>query len=79
MTRSIHGKLRGRTIELAEDMGLADGEDVEVVVTLASPRPASGEGIRRSAGVAVDNPDFDDVFEQIAKERKVATFRDASS
>ena len=79
MTRTIHGKLRGRTIELEEDVGLADGAEVEVVVQPAKRRHEWGEGIKRAAGVAADPPDFDEVFEQIAKERRTATFRGESS
>ena len=79
MTRTIHGRLRGRTIELEEDVGLADGAEVEVLVQPAKRRQEWGEGIKRAAGVAADTSDFDEVFEQIAKERRTATFRGESS
>jgi hypothetical protein len=32
MTKTIHGKVHGKTIELDEDLGVADGQDVEVQV-----------------------------------------------
>jgi len=79
MTKTIHGKVRGRTIELDEDPGIADGQTVEVIVRPAKPRQPWGEGIKRSAGVAADDPDFDEVFEQIARDRKAATFRGEQS
>ncbi len=79
MTRTIHGTLHGRTIELEEDVGLADGAEVEVLVQPAKRRQEWGEGIKRAAGVGADTSDFDEVFEQIAKERRTATFRGESS
>ena len=71
MTKTIHGRIHGRTIELDEDISLADGEEVEVTVKPAKPRRPWGEGIKRSAGVAADIPEFDEVFEQIHQERKM--------
>ncbi len=78
MTRSIHGILHGKTIELDEDLGLSDGEEVNVIVKPVNPR-VWGEGIRRSAGAAADVPGFDDAFEQLAREREAATFRNEPS
>jgi hypothetical protein len=49
MTRIIHGIVRGRNIELAEDLGVADGQQVAVQVTLI-PSPASQPAM--SAGLA---------------------------
>lgn len=79
MTKTIHGRIHGKTIELEEDRGFADGEEVEVVMKAAKPRQPWGEGIKRSAGVAADMPEFDDVFARIERERKAATFRDEQS
>ena len=55
MTKTIHGKVRGRTIELDEDLGVADGQEVEVQVKLVQRARKWGEGILRSAGVAADS------------------------
>ena len=43
MTKTIHGKVHGKTIELAEDLGVPDGQEVEVQVTvvLGAPPPMS--------------------------------------
>ena len=79
MTKTIHGKMRGKTIELDEDPGIADGQAVEVIITPAKPRQPWGAGIKRSAGVAAHEPEFDDVFEQVARDRKAATFREEPS
>jgi hypothetical protein len=32
MTRTLHGKIHGKTIELDEDLGVVDGQEVEVQV-----------------------------------------------
>jgi hypothetical protein len=32
MTKTIHGTIHGKTIELDEDLGVADGQEVEVQV-----------------------------------------------
>lgn len=77
MTKTIHGKVQGRTIEFDEDLGIPDGEEVDVIVTAVKPKPAWGEGIQRSAGAAANVPEFDEVFEQIERERKAAQFRDS--
>ncbi len=41
MTRTIHGKVRGKVIELDEDLNLADGQEVEVQVKVIAPTSAS--------------------------------------
>lgn len=76
MTRTFHGKVHGQTIQIDEDLDIADGEEVVVIVTRTKTPPVWGEGIRRSAGAAASIPDFDDVFTQIETERKAAQFRE---
>ena len=44
MTRTIHGKVHGRTIELDEDPGVAEGQEVEVQVRIRSVAPEMGRG-----------------------------------
>ena len=39
MTKTLHGKVRGRTIELDEDPGVAEGQEVEVQVKIVPPVP----------------------------------------
>ena len=48
MTKTIHGKVRGRVIELDEDLGVADGQEVEVQVKVipAAEAPMS-EGLAK--------------------------------
>lgn len=78
MTKTFHGTVHGQTIQIEEDLGIADGQEVEVVVRPTKSTSTWGEGIRRSAGAAADIPEFDDVFAQIEKERKKAQHREAN-
>jgi hypothetical protein len=44
MSKTMHGKVRGRTIELNEDPGVADGQEVQVQLKFdqpATPSPAA--------------------------------------
>ncbi len=70
MTRTVHGVIRGRTIELDEDLGLAEGQDVEIILKTAPTQRTWGEGILRTAGALADDPYWDDIMEQIHQDRK---------
>ena len=72
MTKVIHGKINGRTIELNEDLGLAPGAEVEVVVTPVPPPRVWGEGILRCAGALADEwtEEDDRILEEIHQDRK---------
>lgn len=37
MTKTLHGKIHGKTIELDEDLGIAEGQEIEVQVTIVHP------------------------------------------
>jgi len=37
MTKTLHGKVHGETIELDDDLGVAEGQEVEVQVTVVQP------------------------------------------
>jgi hypothetical protein len=74
MTRTLRGVIHGRTVELTEDPGAADGQQVEITIkTIASPKPW-GEGLRRCAGAfAADWTEEDDrIMEELHRERKAA-------
>ena len=50
MTKTLHGKVHGKTIELDEDLGFAEGQEVEVQVQLVPPqpsRPPMSEGLAK--------------------------------
>ena len=58
MTRTVQGKIHGKTIEPNEDLGVAEGQEIEVQVTIVEPGRKWGEGILRSAGGWVDDPEM---------------------
>ena len=71
MMKAIHGKVHGRTIELDEDLGVADGQEVEVQIRVIPPTRKWGEGILRSAGGWADYPEMDAIMEEIYQARKL--------
>lgn len=71
MTKTVHGKVHGKTIELREDLGFAEGQDVEVRVTVVPAPKKWGEGILRSAGGWVNHPEMDAIMGKIQQERKL--------
>jgi hypothetical protein len=71
MSKTLHGKIRGRTIELDEDPGVAEGQQVELQITAVEPARVWGEGIRRSAGGWANHPELDAIMERIQRERKL--------
>ncbi len=71
MVKTVQGTVRGRTIGLAEDLGLQDGQQVRIQVTpVVPPSEPWGEGLRRCAGAPADDPDFESVMQEIYLERK---------
>ena len=71
MTKTLRGVVHGRTIELDQDLGVPEGQEVEIQVTLRQPTSNWGEGIRRSAGGWLDHPELDEIMEEIHRGRKV--------
>ena len=76
MTKTIHGKVPGKIIELDQDLGVADGQDVEVQVKIVSSTTTWGESLRRCAGALADITGLDEDLEQILRERKTDRLRD---
>jgi hypothetical protein len=72
MTKVVHGNVRGKTIELSEDLGLADGQEVEVTVRTvpATEARTPGEGLLRTEGALADDPHWDAIMEEVYRERK---------
>jgi hypothetical protein len=58
----LTGVVHGRTIELTSDPGIADGQQVEVVVRAVSPAKSANEGICASAGAWADDAESLDEF-----------------
>jgi hypothetical protein len=71
MTKTVHGRVHGNTIELEENLGVAEGQKVEVRVITIDQRTNWGEGIRRTAGALADDPHWDAIMEQIQQARKL--------
>jgi hypothetical protein len=71
MTKTIHGKVRGKTIELEEDLGVADGQEVEIQIKVISkPGSKTGEGFLRTEGALADDGEWDGIMEEIHRARK---------
>lgn len=72
MTKKLHGKIHGRTIELDEDLGVVDGQEVEVQITFTPRATTWGEGLRRCAGALADewSEEDDRILSEIHRDRK---------
>jgi hypothetical protein len=78
MTKILKGTVRGRSIELTEDSGLDEGQEVEISVR-SMPSGTSrqpGEGLLRSEGALADDPYWDAIMEEVYLERKNDTRRE---
>ena len=71
MTKSVLGTVHGKTIELTEELGMAEGQQVEVQVKVVEPTRKWGEGILRCAGALADDQEWDDIMGEIYQARKV--------
>jgi hypothetical protein len=71
MTKILHGKVHGKTIELDEDPGMTDGQEVEVQVKVVPPTKKWGEGILRTAGALADDEEWDAIMDEVHKARKI--------
>ena len=80
MVKTVHGTIHGRTIELDEDLGVAEGQSVEVQVTVVAtkkklPGPPPGwqpGSTATTAGMLAHSwsEDDDKVLDAIHQERK---------
>lgn len=68
---NLRGVVHGKTIELSNDPGLEDGQEVEVSLRTASLPSVWGEGLRRAAGALADSwCDNDDaILDQLQQDR----------
>jgi hypothetical protein len=71
MTKQVQGVIHGRTIELTEDPGVEDGQQVMITIRTVSPARSWGEGILRTAGALADDPEWDEIMEEIYQDRKL--------
>jgi len=71
MTKTIHGIIHGKIIELDEDLGVAEGQQVEITVrTLSQADHRPGEGFLRTEGALDDDSEWDAIMEEIYHARK---------
>ena len=78
MTKVVHGVAHGKTIELDEDLGIAEGQSVAVRVEVLTTPAAWGDGLRRCAGALADDwtAEDDRILEQLHQDRKHETRRE---
>ncbi len=72
MMKTMRGRIHGKTIELDEDLGLAEGQDVEVRIKVVTVTQRWGDGLRRCAGALANEwtAEDDRILEAIHQERK---------
>jgi hypothetical protein len=72
MTKTVHGIVYGRTIELRDDLGIADGQEVEIQVrTVDKTSRKSGEGFLRTEGALLDDSEWDAIMEEVYQARRL--------
>jgi hypothetical protein len=71
MTKTIRGTVHGRRIDFDDDLGIPDGQQVEVQVRAVPEVRKWGEGILRTAGALADDPHWDAIMDEIHEARKV--------
>ena len=71
MTKTMQGTAHGRIIELDHDLGVADGQKVEIQVTVIPKPRASGEGLLRTEGALAGDEEWDTIMAEINQARKL--------
>jgi hypothetical protein len=71
MIKNLQGTAHGRTIELDEDLGVADGQKIEIQVKVVSPVASAGEGFLRTEGALADDEEWDAIMAEIHQARKL--------
>jgi hypothetical protein len=80
MTKTLHGTVRGNTIELEEALGVPEGQHVEVIVRALSsaadgqfPGHRPGDGLLRTEGALANDLEWDAIMTEIHDARKQET------
>jgi hypothetical protein len=71
MLQQLSGIIHGKTIELENDPGFVDGQEIRVTLQSAPGSPSWGDGIRAASGAFADWPEADKYLEEILQERKM--------
>jgi hypothetical protein len=67
--KTFTGIIHGKTIELLESPGIAEGSQVDVVVTRSANEKRPGDGLLATEGALVDDGDWDAIMDEIEKSR----------
>ena len=72
MTKTVHGKVHGKTFELNQELGVPEGQEVEITVRVVSSvkTTRTGEGLLLTEGALADDPYWDAIMEEVRQERK---------
>ncbi len=72
MNKTLLGKVRGKTIELDEELGVEEGQRVEITVKTLPTSRRWGDGLRRCAGVLAHewSAEDDRILEEIHQDRQ---------
>ncbi len=72
MTKVLHGVVHAKNIALEEDLGLAEGQVVELTIRTVVPptNRQPGEGFLRTEGALADDTEWDGILEEIYQARK---------
>ncbi len=69
MTKTLHGVIRGNTIELTDELGGTEGQQVEVRVTFIQPQ-SDVPTVSTVAGALKDDEHWDRIMEEVHQARK---------
>jgi hypothetical protein len=72
MTKTVHGVVHGKTIELDEELGVAEGQEVEITVRSITPSAVRqpGDGFLRTEGALANDIEWDGIMDEIHLARK---------
>jgi hypothetical protein len=72
MTTMLHGKVEGQTIELDEDLGVPEGQEVEITVRVVPSikTTRTGEGLLLTEGALAVDRYWDAIMEAVHEDRK---------
>ncbi len=78
MIQTAYGIVHGRIIQFDKDLGVADGQKVEVTIKSIPAKEAWGEGLKRCAGALASewSEEDDRILEEIYRDRKRDTRRE---
>ena len=79
MTQTLHGIIHGNSIELIDNPGLPEGEEVEIRLSVAKKKPQMGSGLERCAGALAESwTDEDDhILAELQQARLQSSHRES--